>query len=155
MDRALLGRVLQGDEEAIARFGESDHCAVIDWRDGLPGIVQAVAPFLPEDYLRLEEPAGLQPRLVAGGRPPQEVPAAANRQEDLISAVNRALLPEFELHRFRPIDGDGYSLFVAPADLWAELERSSPDATERYFLGAERLAAYWRKGFFARLLTKP
>lgn len=155
MDRALLARVLQGDEDAIARFGESDHCAVVDWRDDLPAIVEAVAPFLPNGYLRLEATPGLPPSLIAGGRPPQQVPASATRQEDLISAVNRSLHPEFELRRFRPIDGDGYSLFVAPAKLWAELDRTSPAETERYFLGAERLAKYWRKGFFARLLSKP
>jgi hypothetical protein len=48
-----------------------------------------------------------------------------------------------------------YSLLAATAEFWAELERTQPEATERYFLSLERLAAHWRNGFVARLFSKP
>jgi len=155
MNQALLQRVLEGDQSAIEQFAESDNCAVIDWRDGLPDLVAAVEPFLPEGYLRLE-PKGGEFLLHAGGRDPQAVEVRAQRrQEDLIASLNRALLPDFELRQFTPIGGDGYSLFVAPATVWQDIERSHAIAVQRCFLSAERLAAYWRKGYLARLFSKP
>ena len=155
MNRALLNRVLKGDAEAVEQFGESDHCAVVDWKDDLEAIVVAVSEFVPTGCLRIESPGSDGQRLVHADGKVIESPSAPVRQEELIALVNRALAPQFELRRYRPVDGDGYALFVAPAELWSELERNHPEATERYFLGAERLAAYWRKGFVGRLFSKP
>ena len=155
MNRALLNRVLQGEAEAIDRFGDSDYCAVVDWKDDLEAIVGAVADFMPSGYLRVESLSGGSQQLVRADGTKIEAPPGPVRQEELIAVVNRAIAPQFELRRFRPVDGDGYSLFVAPADLWSELERNHPEATKRYFLGAERLAAYWRKGFVGRLFSRP
>lgn len=155
MDRALLDRILNADSGAIEAFGESDHCAVVDWKDDLEDIVLAVADFVPGGFLRVEAaPSGGQ-KLVRSDGKEIEAPSAPVKQEELLALVNRALAPQFELRRFRPVDGDGYSLFVAPAELWSELDRAHPEATERYFLSAERLASYWRKGFWGRLLSKP
>ncbi len=155
MDRALLSRVLQGDTVAIQQFGESDHCVVVDWKDGLDEIVAAVADFLPTGHLRLEAAGSTGSRLVRSDGTAIDAPEASIKQEELLLLVNRALAPEFELRRFRPNDGDGYSLLLAPSDFWDELERTHPEATERYFLSVERLATYWRRGFLARLLSKP
>lgn len=155
MNRALLIRVLKGDAEAVEQFGDSDHCAVVDWKDDLQAIVAAVAEFVPSGFLRIDAPGSNGQRIVRADGKAIECPSAPVRQEELIALVNRALAPQFELRRYRPVDGDGYSLFVASADLWSELERDHPEATARYFLGAERLAAYWRKGFVGRLFSKP
>lgn len=51
MNRALLDRVMNGDAEAIEQFGNSDHCAVIDWKDDLDAVVAAVADFPSEQLL--------------------------------------------------------------------------------------------------------
>jgi hypothetical protein len=155
MNRALLNRVLRGDADAIEQFGESDHCAVVDWKDGLEEIVDAVADFLPSGHLRVEANSGERQRVVRADGVAVEAPSEPVRQEELLAAVNRALVPQFELRRFRPVDGDGYSLFVAPAELWTELERVHPEATERYFLEVARLAAYWKKSLVGRLFSKP
>ena len=155
MDRALLSHVLQGDAVAIQQFGESDHCVVVDWKDGLDEIVAAVSDFLPTGYLRLEATGSASTRLVRSDGSAIDAPEASVKQEELLLLVNRALAPQFELRRFRPNDGDGYSLLLAPCEFWADLERTQPEATERYFLSVERLATYWRRGFIARLLSKP
>jgi hypothetical protein len=156
MDRALLNRVLLGDENAIADFGESEHCAVIDWRDGLAEIVAAVAPFLPAGHMALGRLAASEAEIVVAGRAP--IPIALSprpAQESLLLSVNKALQPDFELRQFRPVDGDGYALFVAPRSLWSEAERSHPQAIEKLFLSVERLSAYWSKSYLARLFTNP
>jgi asparagine synthase (glutamine-hydrolysing) len=51
MHQMLLQRVLDGDKSAEIQFGESEYCAIIDWRDGAQEIVEAVASFLPDGYL--------------------------------------------------------------------------------------------------------
>ncbi len=155
MNRALLNRVLKGEAEAIEQFGEADHCAVVDWKDDLEAIVGAVAAFIPSGFLQVQPLSAGGQQLVLADGTKIDAPPSPVRQEELIALVNRAIAPQFELRRFRPVDGDGYSLFVAPADVWSELERTHPEATERYFLGAERLAAFWRKGFVGRLFSKP
>lgn len=156
MNNKLLTQMLDGDEEAIEQFGESDNCAVIDWRDGLPELVSAVEPFLPKEHLRLEQIDEVSFQLYAGSGAPQAINVTASvKQEDLIEFLNQALMPNFELRQFTPNDGDGYSLYIAPSTVWHEIERTHPDAVGEYFLSAERLAAYWRKSYFARLFSKP
>lgn len=153
MDRALLNRVLEGDPIAAEQFGESDHCAVVDWKDGLEKIIAALADFLPSDHLRIEVFEGTRKKIVRADGMTIEMPSTSIKQEEIVALVNRVLAPRFEIRRFRPIDGDGYSLFVAPAELWAELEFEHPKETERYFMSAERLATYWRKSFVGRLFS--
>lgn len=156
MDRALLERVLHEDPESIALFGESDHCAVIDWRDGPEDIVGAIAPFLPEGYLSVSRSGEGTGALLVRGKPPRPVTLAPRpKQEPWLLILNEALAPEFELRQFRPFDGDGYSVFVAPTVLWREIEESHAAATERLFLSARRLALHWSKGYLARLFSKP
>jgi len=156
MNNELLARLLEGDEEAIDQFGESDNCAVIDWRDGFPELISAVEPFLPKGHLQLEQIDEVTFQLYAGSNGPQAINVTANvKQEALIELLNRALMPDFELRQFTPNDGDGYSLYVAPSTVWQEIKRTHPDAVEEYFLSAERLAAYWRKSYLARLFSKP
>ena len=155
MDKGLLARVLDGNQTAIEQFGESDNCAVVDWRDGLPELIAAVEPFLPKGHRRSEARDG-ELLLYAGDRGPTPVNVRDEmKQEDLIASLNRVLLPEFEIRQFTPIEGDGYALFVAPASVWQDIERSHATAVENYFLSAERLASYWRKGYLARLFSKP
>lgn len=106
MNRAFLQRVLEGDHEAQALFGEAENCAVIDWRDGAAEVVTAIAAFLPKGQLT-------------------------------------------------PMDGDSYSVFVAPRSMWSNIESAHRQATERLFLNTQRLAAYLSKGYLARLFSKP
>jgi len=79
----------------------------------------------------------------------------AAKQEELLVQLNSVLSPDFELRQFRPVDGDGYAILVAPRATWSEMERTYPEATERLFLTTERLATFWRKGYIARLFSKP
>ena len=156
MNRALLDGVLHGGVDAFAAFGDAEHCAVIDWRDGPAEIVAAVASFLPPNHLTLGRHSETECELVVTAKAPKSVllsPAA--KQEMLLLAINEALQPEFELRQFRPFDGDGYSIFVAPRSVWSEIQRAQPQAVDRLFLTMERLAAYWRRGYFARLFSKP
>ena len=155
MDASLLRRVLQGDEDAAMQFGQCEHCAVVDWKDGLDAIVESVSDHLPPGFLRVKESEGSGPSLVRGDGMTFLAPAGHVKQEQLLGLVNKALAPQFEMRRFRPMDGDGYSLLVASAEFWANLGNAHPEATERYFLSVDRLAAYWSKGFFARLVSKP
>jgi hypothetical protein len=141
MNVKLLNRVFENNEEAIIEFAGADNCAVIDWRDGLLEIIAAVSHFLPRDYTQL-----------------QEFKATASdhtTQESLIDAVNRHIQPQYEIRQFKAIDGDTYSLFVAHTDFWKELEARNLREVEKYFLSTARLAAYWNKGYFARLFRKP
>lgn len=152
----LLSRVLEGDEEAIAQFGEADHCAVIDGHDGPAEIVATVAAFLPDGHLALGRVTSASCEFVVSGKPGFVVPLSPRAtQENLLLGIDRAIRPEYGLRQFRPIDGDGYSIFVAPMSVWSQLERVHPEATERFFLGAQRLAAYWSKPYLARVFSKP
>lgn len=156
MTNPLLLEVFEGSQSAIDQFSESGICAVIDWRYGLEEIAEALAPFLPQGYLQLESSEEASYRVSAGGRDPHPISISkALRQEDLIEFLNGVLKPSFELRQFTPVDGDGYSIYVAPPELWHRLEQDHPVATEKYFLSIERLAAYWRKGYWARLFSKP
>jgi hypothetical protein len=156
MNKQLVERLLSDSEGAIAAFGESDTCAVIDWRDGAAEIIDAVIPFLPEAYLTVEAHGDAELAIRAGGREAQTVQVGEHiKQEDLFVALNRVLAPEYELRQYRPGDGDCYSLFLAPSKWWQSLAETHPAALEKYFLSAERLQAYTRKGFFERLFSKP
>jgi hypothetical protein len=154
MDRALLERVLQGDPESVVLFGEAEHCAVVDWRDGFPQIVAAVAAFLPAGHLHIGGVIGGDNAVTVKGKP-SLAPPQSTKQEALLLHINQALRPDFELRQFRPADGDSYSIFVAPESVWQEIDRSHPKASEKYFLSIERLAAFWSKSYFARMFSKP
>ena len=78
MNRALLNRVLKGDAEAIEQFGESDHCAVVDWKDDLEAIVVAVSEFVPTGCLRIESPGSDGQRLVHADGKVIESPSATH-----------------------------------------------------------------------------
>lgn len=156
MDTSLLYRVLEGDALAAEEFGEADTCAVVDWRDGPRGIVAALAAFLPDGYLAVGRVDASGCQILVHGKPPVTVPLPANAtQEHLLAGIDRALAPAYGLRQFRPVDGDGYAIYVAPGPVWSEIERAYPQATERFFLSAERLAAYWSKGYWRRLFGKP
>lgn len=138
------------------QFGEADHCAVIDWRDGPVEVVDAVAFFLPNGYLSHRKLSEQAYEIIVQGRPPvlTELSPKATQEKLLLSICN-AIAPEYELRQYRPMDGDSYSVFVAPRSVWASMEGQHRDATERLFLNAARLAAYWSKGYLARLFSKP
>lgn len=156
MDLVLLDRVLHGDQEALALFGEAEHCAVIDWRDGLVEIVAAIAAFLPDGYLTFQPRSETDCELLVLGKSPKVISLSPqSTQEACIDAVNEALSPEFEIRQFRPCDGDGYSLYVAPCAVWSKIETEHPQLSERLFLSSRRLLGYWSKGYIARLFTKP
>ena len=156
MNQPLLHRVLEGDEEATALFGEADNCAVIDWRDGPPEIVAAIAGFLPDGYLTLGVVSTASCELLVRDRPPVAAPLSPTAtQENFLLSINQAIQPEYELRQFRPFDGDSYSIFVALRSVWSEIERANPQATEDLFLSARRLAVYWSKSYLARMFSKP
>lgn len=156
MDTSLLYRLLEGDASAAEAFGEANTCAVIDWRDGAREIVVAIAEFLPDGTLAVGHVDASGCEILVHGKPPVTVPLPANAtQEHLLAGIDRALAPAYGLRQFRPVDGDGYAIYVAPGPVWSEIERAYPQATERFFLSAERLAAYWSKGYWRRLFGKP
>jgi hypothetical protein len=156
MNQPLLHRVLEGDEAAAALFGEADNCAVIDWRDGPSEIVAAIAAFLPEGYLTSGRVTTASCELLVRDRQPVVASLSPKAtQENLLLSINQAIQPEYELRQFRPLDGDSYSIFVAPRSVWSEIDQANPQATEDLFLSARRLAAYWGKSYLARMLSKP
>jgi hypothetical protein len=156
MNQPLLHRVLEGDEEAIALFGDAENCAVIDWRDGPAEIVAAIAAFLPDGYLTIGPVTTSSCELLVRDKPPVAAPLSSEAtQENLLLSINYAIQPEYELRQFRPLDGDSYSIFVASRSVWSDIERANPQATEELFLSTPRLAAYWGKSYFARMFSKP
>lgn len=153
MSKELISQVLRGDSEAIAVFGGSDYCVVIDWRDQLDEVVNAFSAFLTGDKLLAEEVDEDTFRIHYGQK---SVEAKSGlKHEELFLVINCLLSPDFEARQFRPYDGDTYSLYLAPSETWLELEQVSPEAVEKYFLNIERLAAYWGKSYWARLFSKP
>ncbi|WP_446809108.1 hypothetical protein ACH50O_17895 [Methylomonas sp. 2BW1-5-20] len=156
MNQTLLQRVLDGDQTAQTQFGEAEHCVVIDWRDGPAEVVEAIAAFLPTGYLALGTLSEQTCELIVQGRPPVLVEISPNAmQEKLLLCISNAIAPEYEIRQYRPMDGDGYSVFVAPQSVWANIESAHPKAVQRLFLSAQRLAAYWSKGYLARVFSKP
>ncbi|MCS3747140.1 hypothetical protein FHY18_002736 [Xanthomonas arboricola] len=155
MKQPLLHRVLEGDEEAIALFGGAENCAVIDWRDGPAEIVAAIAAFLPDGYLTIGSVTTSSCELLVRDKSPVTAPLSSKAiQENLLFSINHAIQPEYEARQFPPLDGDSYSIFVASRSVWSDIERGNPEATEELFLSTRRLAAYWGKSYFARMLSK-
>lgn len=148
----LLSQLLAG-KDVIEAFGQCENCVVVDWRDGLPEILEELTPHLPNGYLRVEQVGDMEYSLQAGDRAPRTL-VPPSKTEDLLVELNRVLLPDFELRQFTPCDGDGYSLYLAPPSVWNSIEHSHPKEVARFFLSVERLAAYWRKGFFSRVFSK-
>ena len=153
---ALISGLISDNEEAVAAFGESDTCVVVDWRDGAEEIFEAVTPFLPQGYLRVEQRGGIAWTVHAGDRPARTVESTqTTKQEEFFVALNDVLAPDFELRQYTPVNGDGYSLFLASSAWWQSFAAEHPKVLAKYFLSADRLAAYWRKNFLARLFSKP
>lgn len=151
MNEALIAGLVSDDENAVAAFGESDICVVIDWRDGAEEILDAVMPFLPQDYLAAERQGDTEWVILAGARAAQTVEyGPETRQEAFFVVLNELLAPEFELRQYRPVNGDGYALYLAPKKWWNSFATAHPKVVEKYFLPAERLAAYMRKSYFKR-----
>lgn len=152
----LFSGLISGDEEAVAAFGESDNCVVVDWRDGAEEIFEALMPFLPQDYLRVAKLRNTEWTVQAGDRPPRTIKFSRyTKQEEIFVVLNEVFAPDYELRQYIPADGDGYSLFLAPTAWWQSFADKHPRTLAKYFLSTNRLAAYWRKGYLARLLSKP
>jgi len=155
-NETLISGLISDNEEAVAAFGESDNCVVVDWRDGAEEIFESLTPFLPQGYLQVEKPGTSKWTIRAGDRPPRNVEFPQNtKQEEFFVALNEVLAPDFELWQYTPVHGDGYSLFVAPTAWWQSFADEHPRVLAKYFLSATRLAAYQRKSYLARLLSKP
>ena len=156
MSLPLLKRVLAGDSDAIESFGDGEICAIIDWRAGLPEMADEIAAKLPDGYFNILSSTtdGLVVQLGSRAQETISAPAGA-KQEELLLRLNALLHPDHEMRQYRPVDGDGYSLYIADSHTWSSLERAHPEALEQYFLPIPRLAAYWKKGYFARLFSKP
>jgi hypothetical protein len=156
MDDTLISGLVSDDEEAVAAFGESDSCVVVDWRDGAEEIFEAVVPFLPSGYLRIESRSSTEWAVQAGSRPECIVLFLSDtKQEDFFVSLNQVLAPDYELWQYTPFIGDGYSLLLAPCAWWQAFSHEHPRVLAKYFLSANRLAAYMRKSYFARLFSKP
>ena len=155
MKTDIIETLLRGDEETILGLGEPDICAVVDWRDGAEEIITAIAEFLPDGFLAaIPSKEGLL-TISANSGPTLEVNVPLKKQEPFIDSLNRILSPDYEIRQFRPCDGDGRSLLVRPASWWSQFEDRHPEIVEKYFLSTRRLAAYWGKNDFARVLSKP
>jgi hypothetical protein len=156
MPKTLFSGLISDDGEAVAAFGESDNCVVVDWRDGPDEIFEAVTPFLPQGYFRVGRRGSTEWVVQAGERPAHTVEFfKGSRQEEFLVALNQVLAPDFELWQYTPANGDGYSLFLAPSAWWRSFAAEHPRVLAKYFLSANRLAAYMRKSYFARLFSKP
>jgi hypothetical protein len=154
--KALVAGLISDNEEAVAAFGESDNCVVVDWRDGFEEILEALTPFVPHGYLQVKKLGNTNWKIRAGDRPPHKIEFAKNtKQEELFVTLNEVLRPDFELRQYTSVDGDGYSLFVAPTAWWHSFADEHPRVLAKYFLSATRLAAHQRKHFLARLISKP
>jgi hypothetical protein len=152
----LLKRVLAGDADAIAEFGDGDNCAIVGWRAGLAEIADEIAAKLPDGYFKILSTTTDELVVEVGSRTKEIVSASPEtKQEELLLRFDRLLHPEYEMRQFRPFDGDGYSLYIAASSTWSSLERTDAKAIEDYFLSMPRLEAYWKKGYFARLFSKP
>jgi len=156
INETLISGLISDDEEAIAAFGECDNCVVIDWRDDAEDIFTAAMPFLPHGYLHVEEHGDTEWKIQAGTRPARIVEfTERTKQEDILVTLNHVLAPDFELWQYTPVNGDGYSLFLAPSAWWQSFATEHPGVLAKYFLSLDRLAAHWKKGFLARLFSKP
>jgi hypothetical protein len=156
MSLPLLRRVLSGDADAIAEFGDADYCAIVDWRAGLPEMADEIAAKLPGGYFKILSSTPNELVVEVGSRPKEIVSTSTEtKQEELLLRLDRLLHPEYEIRQFRPFDGDSYSLYIAASPTWSSLEQTDAKALENYFLTMPRLAAYWKKGYFARLFSKP
>lgn len=156
MSLPLLKRVLSGDSDAIAEFGDGDNCAIIDWRAGLPEIAEEIAAKLPDGYFNVVSATPETLVVDVGSRKQQIVSASREtKQEELLVRFDELLRPDYEMRQFRPFDGDSYSIYIAECAVWARFEQSDAKALESCFLSMPRLAAYWKKSYFARLFSKP
>ena len=152
----LIRGLIAGNEEAIAAFGEADNCIVVDWRDGAEEILEALRPLLPQGYLRVEKLGNTRWAVQAGDRSARTIKfSRKSKQEELFVALNEVLAPDFELWQYTPVEGDGYSLFLAPTAWWRTFTEKHHETLAKYFVSTNRLAAHWRKGYLARLLSKP
>ncbi len=155
-DPISIAGLIANDEDAVLAFGGADNCVVVDWRDGAREIFATLNQFHPNGYLTVNERAELDWEVRAGNRPPANVRfSPQTKQEEIFVTINQLLAPDFALWQYRPADGDAYSLFLAPSEWWRSLATEHPKVPEKYFLSAERLAAYWKKSYFARLFSKP
>jgi hypothetical protein len=156
MSLPLLKGVLTGDPDAIEAFGDGDNCVIVDWRAGLPEMAVEIAAKLPDGYFKVLSSTTDELVVAVGPRTKETISASpGTKQEELLLRLDRLLHPEYEMRQFRPVDGDSYSLYITESSTWSSLERSDARAVERYFLSIPRLAAYWKKSYFARLFTKP
>jgi len=156
MTQTLIPGLISDDGEAVAAFGKSDNCVVVDWRDGADEIFDAVIPFLPQGYFRIERRGSAEWVVQAGERPAHTVEfPQGTKQEAFFVALNQVLAPDFELWQYTPVNGDGYSFFLAPCAWWRSFAAEHPRVLAKYFLSADRLAAYMGKSYLARLFSKP
>jgi hypothetical protein len=156
MNNTLITGLISDNEDAIAAFGESDNCVVVDWRDGVEEIFEAIVPFLPAGHLRIENHNSTEWRVQVGNRSEHVILfAPGSRHEDFFVSLNQVLAPDYELWQYTPVNGDGYSLFLAPSSWWKSFATEHPGVLAKYFLSVNRLAAYMRKNYFVRLFSKP
>lgn len=152
----LISGLISDNKEAVAAFGESDNCVVVDWRDGAEEIFEALKPFLPQGYLRVDRFGNTKWTVQAGNREPHTIEfSKGTKHEEFFVALNEVLVPDFELWQYTPVDGDGYSLFLAPTEWWRSFADKHPRVLAKYFLSISRLAAYRRKSYLERILSKP
>ena len=152
----LITGLISDNEEVIAAFGESDNCIVIDWRDGPEEIFEALIPFLPSGYLRIENRSSTEWLVQTENQPERIVLVAPEtKHEDFFVSLNQVLAPDYELWQYTPVNGDGYSLYLAPSPWWKSFAAEHPGVLAKYFLSLNRLAAYMKKRYFVRLFSRP
>ena len=152
-DDTLIRGLIDGDEDAISQFAECENCVVTDWRDGAEEILTATTAFLPKAYLVFDGSEN-EWRVTAGGRPSVSVVFIPQKQEPFFVQLNRILSPDFAMYRYRPADGDGYSLYLKPKSWWDSFKIQNPEIFDQYFESVESLAEYSAKSFFGRLFSK-
>ena len=152
-DEALIDGLIKEDADAIDQFAECENCVVTDWRDDAEEILDAITVFLPSGYWSCEG-AGNAWQIAAGGRHTVNVAFIPKKQEPFFVQLNQVLQPDFELWRYRPADGDGYSLYLKPKGWWDNFRNKNPEIFEKYFESVESLAEFSGKSFTARLFSK-
>jgi hypothetical protein len=132
--------LVDGGRHELLQFGSCQHCVVVDWRDDVKAVLGGVQRMLPEgclEYRRVDDQTweiqchGVQHSIVA----PDDM-----RTERLLRAINRVLLPEYEMRIFTPTKGDGYSLLVRPTTWWSEFSTAHEGRARKLFITTDHQA---------------
>lgn len=130
--------LVDGGRRELLKFGGCERCVVVDWRDDVEADLAEVNRMLPGGYLQYRSVDGQTWELRCHDVSHSIVGCGADEQ--LLKAINRALLPEFEMRIFTPTMGDSYSLLLRPAAWWSEFSTTHPARARKLFVTTDERA---------------